>query len=293
MLEELFTVVSDELHHHAVGEAQCLNTLEEAADFGVHRLEHGIVIGQGIAPDLAGIIHETGHGLYEQGLPDAEGMPVGGAISLGIHEPQARMWENLVGRSREYWQHYLPVLGEHFPEQLAGVDVDRFYAAANQVAASLIRVEADEVTYNLHILLRFELEKALIEGELSVQDLPGEWNDRMEKYVGIRPDSDADGVLQDIHWSVGLIGYFATYSLGNLYAAQFYRQASADLTDLPQQIASGEFSGLLGWLRSNIHAVGKRRTAAELVQDVTGEPLKVEYLMDYLEGKFKPLYGLD
>jgi carboxypeptidase Taq len=242
---------------------------------------------------LFGIIHETGHGLYEQGLPDSEGMPVGGAISLGIHESQSRMWENLVGRSREYWQHYLPVLGEHFPEQLAGVDVDRFYAAANQVAASLIRVEADEVTYNLHILLRFELEKALIEGELSVQDLPGEWNDRMEKYVGIRPDSDADGVLQDIHWSVGLIGYFATYSLGNLYAAQFYRQASADLTDLPQQIASGEFSGLLGWLRSNIHAVGKRRTAAELVQDVTGEPLKVEYLMDYLEGKFKPLYGLD
>ena len=242
---------------------------------------------------LFGIIHETGHGLYEQGLPDAEGMPVGGAISLGIHESQSRMWENMVGRSREFWQHYLPVLAGHFPQQLAGVDVDRVYAAVNQVEASLIRVEADEVTYNLHILLRFELEKAMIEGDLLVKDLPGAWNDRMQSYVGIRPDSDADGVLQDIHWPVGLIGYFATYTLGNLYGAQLYRRASDDLGDLPGQIAAGNLSGLLGWLRANIHSVGQRRTAAELVQDVTGEPLNVDYLMQYLEGKFKPLYGLD
>ncbi len=241
---------------------------------------------------LFGIIHETGHGLYEQGLPDAEGMPVGGAISLGIHESQSRMWENMVGRSREYWEHYLPTLAEHFPEQLAGVEVDRIYAAVNRVEASLIRVEADEVTYNLHILLRFELEKALIEGDLAVKDLPGAFADRMETYVGIRPDSDVDGVLQDIHWSVGLIGYFATYTLGNLYAAQFYRKASADLENLPAQIAAGNLSGLLGWLREHIHSVGQRRTAAELVQDVTGEPLCVDYLMEYLEGKFKPLYGL-
>ena len=241
---------------------------------------------------LFGIIHETGHGLYEQGLPDAEGMPVGGAISLGIHESQSRMWENMVGRSREYWEHYLPTLAEHFPEQLAGVEVDRIYAAVNRVEASLIRVEADEVTYNLHILLRFELEKALIEGDLAVKDLPGAFADRMETYVGIRPDNDADGVLQDIHWSVGLIGYFATYTLGNLYAAQFYRKASVDLENLPAQIAAGNLSGLLGWLREHIHSVGQRRTAAELVQDVPGEPLCVDYLMEYLEGKFKPLYGL-
>ncbi|MFP6589461.1 MAG: carboxypeptidase M32, partial [Candidatus Latescibacterota bacterium] len=149
-----------------------------------------------------------------------------------------------------------------------------------------------EVTYNLHILLRFELEKALIEGDLAVKDLPGAFADRMETYVGIRPDNDADGVLQDIHWSVGLIGYFATYTLGNLYAAQFYRKASADLENLPAQIAAGNLSGLLGWLREHIHSVGQRRTAAELVQDVTGEPLCVDYLMEYLEGKFKPLYGL-
>jgi len=241
---------------------------------------------------LFGIIHETGHGLYEQGLPDAGGMPVGGAISLGIHESQSRMWENLVGRSREFWVHYLPLLAEQFPEQLQGVEVDRVYAGVNQVEASLIRVEADEVTYNLHILLRFELEKALIEGDLAVKDLPGEWNDSMEKYIGIRPPNDADGVLQDIHWPVGLIGYFATYSLGNLYASQFYRQAVTDLGNLPEQIAGGDLSGLLAWLRQNIHSVGQRRTAAELVQDVTGEPLNVDYLMDYLESKFKPLYGL-
>ncbi len=242
---------------------------------------------------LFGIIHETGHGLYEQGLPDAEGMPVGSAISLGIHESQSRMWENMVGRSHEFWQHYLPVLADHFPQQLAGVHVDRIYAAVNQVESSLIRVEADEVTYNLHILLRFELEKAMIEGDLQVKDLPGAWNERMESYVGIRPESDADGVLQDIHWPVGLIGYFATYTLGNLYAAQLYRKASVDLGDLSGQIASGDLSGLLGWLRTNVHTVGQRRTAAELVQDITGEPLNVDYLMQYLEGKFKPLYGLD
>ncbi len=241
---------------------------------------------------LFGIIHETGHGLYEQGLPDAGGMPVGGAISLGIHESQSRMWENLVGRSREFWVHYLPLLAEQFPEQLQGVEVDRVYAGVNQVEASLIRVEADEVTYNLHILLRFELEKALIEGDLAVKDLPGEWNDSMEKYIGIRPPNDADGVLQDSHRPVGLIGYFATYSLGNLYASQFYRQAVTDLGNLPEQIAGGDLSGLLAWLRQNIHSVGQRRTAAELVQDVTGEPLNVDYLMDYLESKFKPLYGL-
>ena len=241
---------------------------------------------------LFGTIHETGHGLYEQGLPGAEGMPVGSAISLGIHESQSRLWENMVGRSREFWVHYLPLLAEQFPEQLAGVDVDRVYAAVNEVEASLIRVEADEVTYNLHILLRFELEKALMDGDVAVADLPGEWNDRMEAYLGIRPDNDADGVLQDIHWSMGGIGYFPTYTLGNLYGAQFYHKASADLGDLPGQIAAGNLTDLLGWLRTNIHSVGQRRTAEELLHDVTGESLRVDYLMDYLEGKFKPLYGI-
>ncbi len=242
---------------------------------------------------LFGIIHEAGHGLYEQGLPaEAEGLPVGGSVSLGIHESQSRTWENAVGRSREFWEHYLPHLARCFPAQLEGVDVDRFYAAVNRVERSLIRVEADEMTYDLHILLRFELEKALMEGELEVGDLPGVWNERMQSYLGIRPGSDAEGVLQDIHWSLGLIGYFPTYTLGNLYGAQFYRRACADLGDLPGQIRRGVLSGLLGWVRENIHSRGSRLTASELVQEVTGEPLRVDYLMEYLEGKYRPLYGL-
>ncbi len=242
---------------------------------------------------LFGIIHEAGHGLYEQGLPaEAGGLPVGRSVSLGIHESQSRMWENAVGRSREFWEHYLPQLAGCFPRRLEGVGVDRFYAAVNRVERSLIRVEADEMTYDLHILLRYELEKALLEGELEVGDLPGAWNDRMESDLGLRPGSDAEGVLQDIHWSLGLIGYFPTYTLGNLYGAQFYRRACADLDDLPGRIRRGELSGLLGWLRENIHGRGSRLTAAELVREVTGEPLGVDYLMEYLEGKYRPLYGL-
>ena len=246
-----------------------------------------------LAEALFGTIHETGHGLYEQGLPDADGLPLGEAVSLGIHESQSRLWENMVGRSREFWSHYLPQLREHFPERLNGVEVDRFYAAVNHVEASMIRVEADEVTYNLHILLRFELEKTLLEGSLPVADLPAAWADRMQEYLGIRPGDDAEGVLQDIHWSVGLIGYFPTYTLGNLYAAQFYRRAGADLGDLPEQIGRGELAGLLDWLRRHIHARGRRLSAGELVAEVTGEPLRVDYLMEYLEAKFRPLYGLD
>jgi carboxypeptidase Taq len=248
---------------------------------------------EGFTESLFGTIHETGHGLYEQGLPaQAGGLPVGDSVSLGIHESQSRLWENMVGRSRVFWEHYLPVAQAHFPG-LAGVDVDRIYAAVNRVEASMIRVEADEVTYNLHILLRFELERALLERELAVADLPGAWDERMERYLGIRPADAAEGVLQDVHWGSGLIGYFPTYSLGNLYGAQFYRQILVDLPDLPAQIAQGRFAPLLTWLRERVHSRGKRRTAAELVQDVTGQPLGVDALMDYLEAKFRPLYGLD
>jgi carboxypeptidase Taq len=258
---------------------------------------HDVRLTTRYSPDLLtmslyGTIHETGHGLYEQGLPDADGLPVGGAISLGIHESQSRMWENMVGRSREFCAHLLPKLVAQFPGQLDGVDVEQVYAAVNQVEASFIRVEADEVTYNLHILLRYELEKAMMEGQVAIADLPGEWNERMQEYLGIRPANDADGVLQDIHWSMGGIGYFPTYTLGNLYGAQFYHKAQQDLGDLPGQLAAGDTKPLLDWLRTHVHSVGARRTAAEMVQDVTGQPLSVDYLMDYLEGKFKPLYGL-
>lgn len=242
---------------------------------------------------IFGTIHECGHGLYEQGLPeDAEGTPAGDSISLGIHESQSRMWENMVGRSHEFWEHYLPVLRQQYPDQLKEVDVDRFYAAVNQVEASPIRVEADEVTYNLHILLRFELERDLLEERLRVEDLPELWMDRMEAYLGIRPESDAVGVLQDVHWSLGLIGYFPTYTLGNLYAAQFFSRAQVEMPDLMDQVRQGQLLGLRQWLKKKIHQRGKRSTAGELVEEVTGELLRVDFLMEYLEGKFGELYDI-
>lgn len=243
---------------------------------------------------LFGTIHEAGHGLYEQGLPaDAVGTPAGGSVSLGIHESQSRLWENMVGRGRAFWMHYLPRLKALFPQQLSAVDLDGFYAAVNQVEPSLIRVEADEVTYNLHILLRFELERDLFEGRVQVGDLPSVWDERMEQYLGIRPPNDAEGVLQDVHWSFGLMGYFPTYTLGNLYGAQFFHQAQQDLPDLEAQIGRGEFGGLKTWLNEHIHARGSRLTASELVQEVTGEKLNSAYFTDYLAAKFGALYGLD
>ncbi|MBI2505482.1 MAG: carboxypeptidase M32 [Candidatus Latescibacteria bacterium] len=242
---------------------------------------------------LFGIIHEAGHGLYEQGLPaEAGGTPVGGSVSLGIHESQSRLWENLIGRSRPFWEHYLPLLREHFPEQLKGVGVEAFYAAINQVEPSLIRVEADEVTYNLHILLRFELEQALVEERVAVAELPQLWDEKMEAYLGIRPPDAARGVLQDTHWSIGSIGYFPTYSLGNLYAAQFFSQARKEMPGLMEQVARGDLLSLKVWLNEKIHARGRRLRAGELVREVTGEELKVEYFMQYLENKYGELYGL-
>ena len=242
---------------------------------------------------LFGTIHEAGHGLYEQGLPaDAIGTPAGASVSLGIHESQSRLWENMVGRSKAFWTHYLPKLRALFPQQLSAVDLDAFYAAVNQVEPSLIRVEADEVTYNLHILLRFELECDLIEGRVAVAELPEVWNERMEQYLGIRPPDDALGVLQDTHWSCGLLGYFPTYTLGNLYAAQFFHQAHQDLPDLEAQIAQGELGPLKTWLNEKIHARGARATASELVEEVTGAKLSADYFIDYLWEKFGALYGL-
>ena len=240
-----------------------------------------------------GTLHEAGHGIYEQGLrPEWFGLPPGEAVSLGIHESQSRMWENLVGRSRGFWQFLYPRTVEAFPEALRDVSLDAFYFAINDVRPSLIRVEADEVTYNLHILVRFELEQALINDELPTTDLPGAWREKYRSYLEIEPPNDADGVLQDIHWSAGLVGYFATYSLGNLYAAQFFDQAQAELGNLPAAFARGEFRPLREWLRRNIHARGQCYTAADLVRLVTGKPLSHEPLVRRLREKFYPLYGL-
>lgn len=241
-----------------------------------------------------GILHEAGHGLYEQGLPEEFVFtPRGQAVSLGIHESQSRMWENFVGRSRPFWERYYPQCQVAFSEALGDVSLDDFYFAINAVSPSLIRVEADEVTYNLHIILRFELERDLISGKLAVSDIPDAWNDKMETLVGIRPENDADGCLQDIHWSMGAFGYFPTYALGNLYAAQFFARAQSDIPDLMQQIGRGEFSPLLEWLRMKIHRHGQHYRASELVQRVSGRALSIEPFLDYVSDKFAPLYGID
>lgn len=241
---------------------------------------------------LFGTMHEAGHGLYEQGLDPAHvNTPMAAAVSLGIHESQSRMWENVVGRSRPFWQHYYPLLQLEFPA-LKGVPLDAWYFAINAVRPSFIRVEADEVTYNLHIMLRFDLERRLISGKLPVKDVPAAWNDGMQALLGITPASDAEGCLQDIHWSMGIFGYFPTYALGNLYAAQFFAQAQRDIPDLEARIARGELRPLLEWLRAKIHRHGQRYRANELVQVVTGRPLSPQPFIDYLNAKFRPLYGI-
>ena len=238
-------------------------------------------------------LHEGGHALYELGLPaDHEGEPVAAAVSLGIHESQSRLWENCVGRSREFWQHYLPRLREFFPEQLATADVEDIYRAVNVVRPSLIRIEADEVTYNLHIVLRMELERALLKQEIAVADLPGAWREKMQHYFGLAVPSDAEGPLQDIHWAFGVFGYFPTYTLGNLYAAQLYDCAVAALGDLPAQLAGGEFQPLLSWLREHIHGRGSLLGAGDLCREVTGRDLSSEAFLSYLQRKYGEIYGL-
>jgi carboxypeptidase Taq len=239
------------------------------------------------------VLHEAGHGMYEQGLPaDQYGLPLGEAVSLGIHESQSRLWENMVGRSRPFWEHFFPEAQRRFPHALGHVSLDDFHFAVNDVRPSLIRVEADEATYNLHILIRFELEQALLNDDLSADDLPGAWNESYQRCLGIKPSDDANGVLQDIHWAAGLVGYFPTYSLGNLYAAQLFAQAEADLGGLAGPFAQGEFQPLLDWLRENVHRHGQRYSAAELVHRITGRELSHTPLMEHLRAKLGPLYGL-
>ncbi len=240
-----------------------------------------------------GTLHETGHSLYTQGLPSEHfGTPRGQYVSLGIHESQSRLWENLVGRSVPFWRFFFPKLKETFPQTLADVSESQWHFAVNDIGPSLIRTEADEATYNLHVMLRFEIERALLSGDLAVSDLPATWNEKMEDYLGLTPPDDARGCLQDVHWAGGAIGYFPTYTLGNLYAAQFYEQAKKDLPDLETGFETGEFSPLLAWLRKNIHQHGKTYSATELVQRVTGKALSSEPLMNHLKRKAQDLYGV-
>ena len=240
-----------------------------------------------------GVLHEAGHGLYEQGLaPEHAGTPMGEATSLGIHESQSRLWENAVGRGRPFWSYWFPILRRTFPAALHDVDPEAFHFAINRVAPTLIRVQADEVTYNLHVLARFELEQAILSGDLPVADIPGAWDDAYEANLGIRPAHVSEGCLQDVHWSAGLFGYFPTYTLGNLFSAQLFDAASAALGGLDEALARGDCSGLLGWMRENVHRHGRGLRSAALVEKATGSPPDHRPLVRALTRKYGEIYGL-
>ncbi|MBN2350926.1 MAG: carboxypeptidase M32 [Spirochaetales bacterium] len=240
-----------------------------------------------------GAIHEAGHGLYEQGFgASLRGSLLASGASLGIHESQSRLWENLIGRSRAFWTAFFPKLKPLFPEALGDVDADRFYRAVNAVSPSLIRVEADEVTYNLHIILRFTLEKKIFTGELAMDDVPAAWAVESEKLLGVKPDADRDGVLQDVHWSMGAFGYFPTYTLGNLAAAQFFTALKRKHPDVEEEIGQGRLDTVRDWLKEHVHARGSVYPAQDLLAHVTGERLNAGHFIDYLEKKYGELYGV-
>ncbi len=243
---------------------------------------------------LFSMIHEGGHALYEQGIdPALDRTPLGDGASLGVHESQARLWENHVGRSRPFWRHYFPKLQDAFPDAVGDASLDAFYRAVNRVEPSLIRVEADEVTYNLHVMLRFELERGLIDGTVAVGELPARWNEAMDDFLGVVPDTDADGVLQDVHWSMGSFGYFPTYTLGTLTAAQLMAAIREEISDLDARLADGDFDPLLDWLRTHVHQHGRKHTAPQLLERVTGRALSATPWLQYARDKFGALYGLD
>jgi carboxypeptidase Taq len=242
---------------------------------------------------LFGTMHEFGHGLYERQVdPSLERSPLARGVSLGMHESQSRMWENLVGRSQPFWRHFFPRLQELFPT-LAGDDVDSWYREVNRVEPSLIRVEADEATYNLHIILRFELEQAMLADDFKLEELPEQWNSRMWDYLGIEVPNDTEGVLQDVHWSGGSIGYFPTYALGNLISAQIWEKITSELPSLDSDFEQGEFGGLRDWLRDNLHVHGRKYTPAETLERVVGTPeIDPGPYVRYLRSKLADIYGI-
>jgi len=242
---------------------------------------------------LFAVMHESGHAMYEQGLAkELDHTPLYEGASLGVHESQSRLWENLVGRSKPFWEWYYPKFQKRFPTQTKGVSLDDFYKAVNKVEPSMIRVEADEATYNLHIMLRLEIEIGLLEGEFKVKDLPEIWNTRFKEYLGITPKNDTEGVLQDVHWSFGLFGYFSTYALGNLISLQIWEKVNADIPNLEDQIRKGDFTALLSWLQDKVHRHGKKFEPQELVERVTGSKIDGGPYIKYLNKKFGELYGL-
>ncbi len=241
---------------------------------------------------LMAAMHESGHALYEQGVNEAyENTPLDGGVSLGIHESQSRFWENQIGRSYEFMKYMTPIFHAFFPEQLSKVGSEELFKLFNLVKPSLIRVEADEVTYNLHIALRFEIEEGLINGKLKVEDLPEIWRTKMKKYLGVTPEADREGVLQDIHWSNGSFGYFPTYTLGNLYAAQFTNRMKKEV-NVSEFVEKGDLGTILSWLRTNIHQHGSMYLPDELCQKITGEQLNPKYFLNYLKDKYSKIYKI-
>ena len=242
---------------------------------------------------LFATMHEAGHALYEQGIGTAWTRTLArGGASLGVHESQSRLWENVIGRSRPFWVHFFPILQQRFPAQLGGVTLDAFHRGINRVKRSLIRVEADEVTYNLHVMLRVEIEIALLTGALSTHDAPEFWNAKMKEYLGVEPDTDANGILQDMHWSIGLFGYFATYTLGNLISVQLWEKYKDDDPQWKERLHRGEFGPLREWLRECVHQHGRSYQPRDLVARVTGQPVSTAPYLDYLRAKYGALYGL-
>jgi carboxypeptidase Taq len=246
-----------------------------------------------LQPALFGTLHEAGHAMYEMGsAPELDRTPLLGGASSSVHESQSRMWENMVGRSHAFWEYFYPRLQQVFPQQVGNITLKDFYRGINRVEPSFIRVEADEATYNLHIMLRMELEIELMEGKLAIKDLPEVWNARFQGYLGITPPDNSQGVLQDVHWSGGMIGYFPSYALGNLIAAQLWEMIVRDIPDLTEQIRRGEFAPWLAWLRQKIHVHGSKFEPQELIQKVTGSKIDPAAYMRYLTTKYSEIYGL-
>ena len=291
-----YPIAAQMAFNHEVAESIGFDFSSGRIDTAVHPFCSGMGVGDvrlttrydenDFLSSLFGVMHEAGHGMYEQGLSEDEhGQPVGTSVSLGIHESQSRLWENHVGRSREFWEHWLSRAIVHFP-QLVGVDVDTMFAHVNRARRSHIRVEADEVTYDLHILLRFEIEQAIFAGELAVADIPAAWNEKFEKLLGLKVDKDSDGCLQDIHWSLGIFGYFPTYSLGNLNASHLYAAALDQQPEIKSQLADGHASGLLAWMRKHIHQPGSRYLPGELIERATGSPTDPQAHLRHLRSRY-------
>jgi carboxypeptidase Taq len=300
--EKVFSVPDQEKLHHELLKAMNYDMSRGRMDFSVHPFTtttgpKDIRITTSLMADdflngLYSTMHEAGHGLYEQNLPGTWVRTLNGqACSLGIHESQSRMWENIVGRSEAFWQYFTPMLKNTFPHQMEGEDTRSLYLASNRVKRSYIRIDADEYTYNLHVILRFRIERMIVNGQAEVADLPELWKKESEKLFGIQPETLCQGVLQDIHWSLGDWGYFPTYTLGNLYSAQIWYAMEQDLGNLNDKIKNGDFRSILNWLADKVHGKGALLSPGELIREVSGEPLSSRFFIDYLTRKSNELYA--